>query len=74
MNAICRVVVLGLWCCQDFAASVGEGDGIGWLDTVQCQILGHEQKSGRCYICRERCLYASSVMRNEDASDCCQWY
>ena len=64
MNAIYQVVVLGVWCCQDFVASVGEGDGTGRLDTVQRRILGYAQKSGCCHISCERCLYASSVMRN----------
>ena len=41
------MVVLGLWCRQDFVANVvGEVVRTGWLDTVQCQILGYTQKSG----------------------------
>jgi len=39
--------VPGLWCRQDLVANVvGEVARTGWLDTIQCQILGYTQKSG----------------------------
>ena len=43
------MVVLGLWCCQDFVTSiVGEVDRRDRLDTLQCQILGYAQKNEGC--------------------------
>lgn len=66
--------LLGLWSCQDFVASVGEGDGTGWLDTVLHRVLGYVQNSGCCCISDERCPYVPPVVRNGDTSDHRQWH